>query len=359
MGFISVGEVRWDDHGHVHPCGPTPSAGRPSSRSREDGPRRGPRRHRRPRAAERREPLRPAGLRRTRPRWAGTCGNWSSPARGPGRMRSPSPDSRRPSATCRTAALVLLDGLIASAAAPVSWCRSPAGCGWWCSSTCPWATSPSPRAPSAPSSRAPVPSSPPARGRGSGSSAATRSARTGCRSPGPARTGATWRRARPRVAGSSASARWCRTRGRTCCSRPCAGSPTPRWTCTVVGSLDRDPAFVERLRRRRRRGPDPVPRRPRGRGSPAAVPGGRRPGAARRGWRRTAWSSRRPWRSGCPSSRPPSEASRRPWDETADGPPGLLVPARRPGCPRRGARRLAARRRPPRTAARWPPASDG
>ena len=58
------------------------------------------------------------------------------------------------------------------------------------------------------------------------------------------------RPARPAAAGSCASPPWSRTRGRTCCSTRSAASPAPPWCCTVVGPLDRDPPFVERLRRR-------------------------------------------------------------------------------------------------------------
>ena len=56
-------------------------------------------------------------------------------------------------------------------------------------------------------------------------------------------------RAAPTAAGCSASGRWSRPRGTTCSSRPSPASPTTGWTLECVGALERDPAFVDRLRR--------------------------------------------------------------------------------------------------------------
>ena len=112
------------------------------------------------------------------------------------------------------------------------------------------------------------------------------------------------------------------------------------WHCVCVGSLDRDPAFVEGLRRRagtagwstacasRGRGPEPT--------STAATPP-RTCWCWRRAPRRTAWSSPRLWPAGCRSSQPTSAGCRRRSVRRRRDPAGAAGPARRPCRPRRRA----------------------
>ena len=328
----------------------TGRAVRSPSRSRDDRPRRRPRRHRRP------QPGRAAATGTT----GGICdelaalgwdvrelvvpGPWPRPDRGGpvpagagGRVRA----GRRARPARRA-------DRVRRRRRPGAGVR--AGCGWssWC--TCRSAASPSPRRPNAPSSRmarAVVTTSSWTRERlldryrlPAGAGAGRPSRR------GPGRRGA--RHARRRAA-ALRRRRASRTRATTSCSRRCGGIAEPPWSCTFVGALDRDPA-VRRATPpsgRRVRHPRPDLLSPdRGWARSCAGSTGRRTcWCSRHGSRRTAWSSPRPWRSGCRSSRPPSAGCPRRWGAPPDGLPGVLVPPDDADAPRRGARRLVARRR--------------
>ena len=207
-----------------------------------DGPRR-------PGPAQRRQRLRPAGARRpARGRLA--VHEHAVPERGRGRTRPPSRPGRVARRRSPTARLLLVDGLVASAAPDVLVPAAAPRCGWWCWCTCRWAE---PRERSGRCSRPPAPCSPRARGPAGCSSSRTACAaeRVHVAEPGvdPARLApgtavgrrllcvaavtpgqgarraavARWRRSRSCRGGAPASARWRTTRrtspgcGTRCC----------------------------------------------------------------------------------------------------------------------------------------------
>ena len=118
--------------------------------------------------------------------------------------------------------------------------------------------------------RAPPPSSRPAPGPGSASSTGTGSRRSASPSPGPARTSSRRPRARRTAAGSCASARSSSTRGRTCWSRH---SPASRTSPGPARSSDRSTAS-RRSSTACAAGP-PTPASPTASASPVPWPGTR------------------------------------------------------------------------------------
>ena len=107
---------------------------------------------------------------------------------------------------------------------------------------------------SARSSRPPPRSSRPARGPGAGCSSCTRCPPTGCTSPSPASTPPTGARDRGRRRAALRRRGDVRQGPRRAARRAGDDRRTCPGSCACVGSLDRDPAFVERLRRRSRDG---------------------------------------------------------------------------------------------------------
>ena len=173
----------------------------------------------------------------------------------------------------------------------------------------------------------------------SGCSSATGCPRSGCTSPDPGRTGARRRPARPAEAGSCASARWCRTRGTTCCSTRSAASRRRRGTAPSWVRSTGIPRSSSGCAAR-----PPTPAWPTGSASPdpgrarscAGSTGPRTCWSCRRGSRRTEWSSPRRWPSGCRFSRPPSAGCPRRWGGR---------PTARRGCSCRPATRTPSARR--------------
>ena len=145
----------------------------------------------------------------------------------------------------------------------------PAGCGWWCWCTCRWATTDA-RSASGACAAAAARWSPPARGPGGGCS-------TGYGLPADrvhvATPGVDPAPLAPGIGGRHAAA--LRRRGhpaqgpRRAASAALATVADLPWSCACVGSLDRDPDFVGRLRRGTRRA---RPRRP-GRAWSGRAPG--------------------------------------------------------------------------------------
>ena len=315
--------------------------------------RRRPRRHRRPGPAERRQRLRPPGLPRARRRSAGRCTSTPCPAPGrdPTRRRTPrSPASLGGSPTARSCCST---GWSPRGAARC-WCRRRAGCGWSCSCTCRWATAPGTRRPRAERAvlSAAASSSPPARGPGGrllelyslpgdrvhvaepGVDAADLA-------PGTATGGALLC-----VAAVTPG------KGHDVLRRRARDAGRPALAAALcVGSLDRDPAFVERAAPPGRssdgladrvRFAGPRDREPT---STAATP----PPTCwccRRAPRRTGWSSPRRWPAACRSSQPRSAGCPRRWATAPTGArPGLLVPPDDPAALAAALRALARRRR--------------
>ena len=193
---------------------------------------------------------RPAAATRTTggsaPGWArpaGRCTSTRCPA--PGRTPTRPTGPRWPgcSPPLPDDAVVLVDGLIASAVPDAAGAARRAGCAWssWCTCRSARRRAEAPR-------RWPPPRrrrhhqrlDPPAPAR-----ARTRCSPTGSgrRAPG-VRPGAAARPARRPATGCSASRRSPRTRGTTCWSTRWPRSPTGPGRCVCVGTLDRDPDFV-------------------------------------------------------------------------------------------------------------------
>ena len=345
---------RWHET-RMHPPGPTGSAGSRPSRSRDDRPRRRPRRHRRPRAAERREHATTGGS-----ATSSSATGWDVRELVVARRVAPAGRGGTVPAGATVGAvpdggLVLLDGLIASAARAVLVPESPrlrlvvlvhmpfgdvavaahAECAVL--TQCPRrrhdqrvdagaAARPLPAAPGAGARR-------PARG-------------------GPGRRGARHARRRPAPVRRRRGAR---TRGRTCCSRRSSRIASPSWRCTVVGSA--------RPRSRRSSSGSaarpPTPARPTGSASPGH---GRARSCARQYQaadvlvlpsRLEAYGMvvTEALAVGLPVIAAAVGGVPEALGRTADGLAGPARAPRRRGRPRRGARHLAARRRPPGAAA--------
>ena len=274
---------------------------------------------RRPGPAERRQHLRPAALRA-----ALAALGWEVHEHAvPGAWPRPDAASRRPRwrrccARLPDGAVVLLDGLVASPV-PRCWCRRRTGCGWWCCVHMPLGRR---RTAAERCARASGGAAGASRRRdhqpvdpatGCSSTYALRPGR-GRTSPRPGSTPPPASRGTPTggellcVGGGDR-----RPRATTCSLAALAASPDLAWCCTCVGTLERDPAFVDRLRAPGRRARDRGP----GAASPGALGGAaldaayaaRRPaGAAVARRRPTGWSSPRRWPAASRCSRPGSAA---------------------------------------------------
>ena len=248
------------------------------------------------------------------PRSAGRCTSTPCPAAGRDPTRRRSPPSPAPSSGSPTTPSCCSTGW-SPRRPPRCSCRRRAGCAWSCSCTCRSVTARQTTTPttsacgSARSSRPPPPSSRPARGPGAGCWSCTRCPPTGCTSPSPAVDAADLATGTAAGGALLCVAAVTFDKGHDVLLDALATISDLSWHCVCVGSLDRDPAFVESLRRRsldagwttactsRDRGPEPI--------STAATPP-RTWWCWRRAPRRTAWSSPRRWPVACRSSRPRS-----------------------------------------------------
>ena len=189
------------------------------------------------------------------PRSAGRCTSTPCPAAGrdPTRRRSPpSPASSSGSPTAPSCCSTDWS----PRRPPRCSCPTRAGCAWSCSCTCRSVTarritrSTTPGRGNARSCRPPLPSSRPARGPSAGCWSCTGCPPTGCTSPSPPSTLPT---SRPRAAAGEALlcvAAVTFDKGHDVLLDALATISDLSWHCVCVGSLDRDPAFVEGLRRR-------------------------------------------------------------------------------------------------------------
>ncbi len=158
-------------------------------------------------------------------------------------------------------------------------------------------------------------SSRPATGPAAGCSTGTRCDPAGCTSPSRALTGRRWRPEPQRGGELLCVAAVTPHKGHDVLLAALATVADLPWRCVCVGTLDRDPDFVERLVRQARA--DGIERsgalrRTAGRpttSTPRTPP--RTCWCWRRAPRRTAWWSPRRWPAGCRSSRRPSAACRR------------------------------------------------
>ena len=251
-----------------------------------------------------------------------------SPGRGPRRTPRRATRCARRSPGIPDGAVVLVDGLIASAVARGARAGVGRGCRWSSSSTCRW-TTPSPKRRRA-CAAARARSSRPASGRGG------RLLERYALRPDAVHV------AEPGVDPAAAVAPGTSDGGELLC----VAAVTPHkghdvllaalaaiadlpWRCACVGSLDRDPAFVERLRRQAEAG---------GIADRVDFTGPRTGAELERAYaaadvlvlasraRRTAWSSPRRWPAGCRSSRRRSAAAGGARSHRRRASPGLLVP---------------------------------